>query len=387
MKPRDLWIVLCLFILGVVGLIYVKTEPYGNSLSALIGIWEGFYEINPNLVDSQFVIYPSGGYDGQFFYLLAKDLFVDEKWDLIVDSFYFRYHRIGLSFASGILSVLFGSEYYPILTLILLFSVFLVSVYCLYDLLPKKSKWFVLFYIFSPYSLNANLLLVADSFFVSLALIAYYFYVKEKHFLSFLFFLFTVFTRELGILFLAPIGLKYLLGKNWKLLLLYSIPGILFIGFIIYGWIAIPNHLGTNPLGFRDMTDYPLFGFAKSFIENGTFHFKIKEFPKLLFLLSFFSVSYLCLISLRQSFLHKMEILLPILGSLFVIAIAEEGYWRSFDNLSRMFTLILPFSILFIDEIKNIGLKLFLSSSALLFFFLLIRILFITPKKEYFLAI
>ncbi|TGL62526.1 AZOBR_p60025 family cell surface glycopolymer formation protein [Leptospira jelokensis] len=387
MKPRDLWIVLILFILGVVGLIYAKTEPYGNSLSALIGIWEGFYEINPNLVDPQFVIYSSGGYDGQFFYLLAKDLFADEKWDLIVDSFYFRYHRIGLSFASGTLSLLFGSANYPILTLILLFSVFILSVYCLYELLPKNSKWLVLFYIVSPYSLNANLLLVADSFFVSLALIAYYFYSKEKHFLAFLFFFFTVFTRELGILFLAPIGLQFLLKKNWKLLLLYSIPGILFIVFIIYGWVATPNHLGTNPLGFRDMTDYPLFGFAKSFIENGSFHFKIKEFPKLLFLFSFFVVCYLCFSSLRQPSLQKLEILLPILGSLLVIAIAEEGYWRSFDNLSRMFTLILPFSILLIEDKKNIGLKLFLTSSALLFFFLLIRILFITPKKEYFLAI
>lgn len=387
MKPRDLWIVLFLFILGVTGLVYIKTEPYGNSLSALIGIWEGFYEINPNLVDSKFVIYRSGGYDGQFFYLLAKDLFAESNWDLIVDSFYFRYHRIGLSFTTGILSLLFGSEHYPILTLILLFTTFLFSVYCLYELLPKHSKWLALFYIFSPYSLNANLLLVADSFFVSLAIIAYYFYSKENHLFSFLFFLFTVFTRELGILFLAPIVFEFLRTKHWKLGFVYSTPGILFIGFMFYGWVSTPNHLGTNPLGFRDMTDYPLFGFVKSFLENGSFQFKWKEAPKLLFLLSFIAMVGVSISSIRKSFLKDLEVLLPILGSLFVIAIAEQGYWRSFDNLSRMFTLILPFSLLLKEGQKNLGFKIFLGSSLLLFFFLLIRIVFITPHKEYFLAL
>ncbi|WP_366929269.1 AZOBR_p60025 family cell surface glycopolymer formation protein [Leptospira sp.] len=387
MKPRQLWIIMFFFILGVMGIIQFKISPYNHSLSALIGLWEGFYEINPNLVDPNFVVYKSGGYDGQFFYLLAKDLFNDSDWNLIVDSYYFRYHRIGLSLISGYVSHLLGSEHYPIITLAILFSTFLFSVYCLYQLLPEKSKWLVLFYILSPYSLNSNLLLVADSFFVSLAIISYYFYTKNNLGLSFLFFLITVFTRELGVLFLAPIVLGAMYHKRWKEVILFSLPGILFLGFLYFGWKNSPNHLGTNPLGFKDMTDVPLFGFVKSFFDHNQFQFKLKEFPKLLFLVSFLSMIMISISSIRNSFQKDLNLLVPILGSLFVITIAEEGYWRSFDNLSRMFTLILPFSLLLEGVNKKLSFKIFLSTSLTLFFFLLIRIFFITPTKEYFLAL
>lgn len=387
MKLWQLWTVLFFFILGVLGLIDYKITPYDHSLSSLIGIWEGFYEINPNLVDPNFVIYKSGGYDGQFFYLLAKDLFNENDWSLIVDSFYFRYHRIGLSFITGLFSHFLGSEHYPLITLTLLFFTFSASVYYLFKLLPDESKWLVLFYLFSPYSLNSNLLLVADSFFVSLAIISYYFYREKKFAIAFVFFLLTVFTRELGILFLAPIVFVSLFKREWKNVFLFSLPGILFLAFLFYGWMNTPSHLGTNPLGFKDMTDGPLFGFVKSFFDQNTFQFKPKELPKLLFLLSFLSILIVCYSSIKESFLKDIDILIPILGSMFVIAIAEQGYWRSFDNLSRMFTLILPFSLLLHDVTKRYSFRFFLGTSIVLFIFLLIRILFITQTKEYFLAI
>ncbi|MGV3664635.1 MAG: AZOBR_p60025 family cell surface glycopolymer formation protein [Leptospira bouyouniensis] len=387
MKLWQLWTVLFFFILGVLGLIDYKITPYDHSLSSLIGIWEGFYEINPNLVDPNFVIYKSGGYDGQFFYLLAKDLFNENDWSLIVDSFYFRYHRIGLSFITGLFSHFLGSEHYPLITLTLLFFTFSASVYYLFKLLPDESKLLVLFYLFSPYSLNSNLLLVADSFFVSLAIISYYFYREKKFAIAFVFFLLTVFTRELGILFLAPIVFVSLFKREWKNVFLFSLPGILFLAFLFYGWMNTPNHLGTNPLGFKDMTDGPLFGFVKSFFDQNTFQFKPKELPKLLFLFSFLSILIVCYSSIKESFLKDIDILIPILGSMFVIAIAEQGYWRSFDNLSRMFTLILPFSLLLHDVTKRYSFRFFLGTSIVLFIFLLIRILFITQTKEYFLAI
>ncbi|MCW7492709.1 hypothetical protein ND861_08755 [Leptospira sp. 2 VSF19] len=386
-KQRQLLILLVFFLLGVGALIYSKTAPYEHSLSALIGIWEGFYQINPNLVDSQFVIYKSGGYDGQFFYFLAKDMFVGGDWDLIVDSYHFRFHRIGLSLFVGLFSLIFGFTHYPIITLLFLFLVFSVSVFCLYFLLPDSKKWFVVFYLFSPFSLNANLLLVADSLFVSFGIIAFYFFTKKQDFLAVFFFLLMVITRELGILFLAPIVISAFIEKKWTKMALYSIPGFVFVCLVGFGLVHPPNHLGTNPLGFRDMTDLPLFGFFKSFIENGSFQFKLKEFPKILFFISFLLLTITSVQSLKDSFSKNINILVPIFGSLFVILIAEEGYWRSFDNLSRMFTLILPFSLLLEDAFKKPFLRLFLGISITLFLFLIIRILWVTQTKEYFLAL
>lgn len=387
MKRHHLWFLLIFFLLGVGGLIYFKTAPYEHSLSALIGIWEGFYEINPNLVDSQFVIYKSGGYDGQFFYFLAKDLFVGGDWDLIVDSYHFRFHRMGLSLFVGAVSNAVGFSNYPLVTLLFLFLTFSASVFCLYSLLPESKKWFIVFYLFSPYSLNANLLLVADSLFVSFGIIAFYFFKNKKNNLAVFFFLLMVITRELGVLFLIPIVYKALLEKRGKEVFLYSLPGVAFLCLVVYGWIQPPNHLGTNPLGFRDMTDFPLFGFFKSFYDSGSFQFKLKEFPKILFFISFIALSVVSLQSLKESFSNNMPLLIPIFGSLFVILIAEEGYWRSFDNLSRMFTLILPFSLLLEGVLKRPFLRLFLGISITLFLFLIIRILWITPTKEFFLSL
>ncbi|TGM45564.1 AZOBR_p60025 family cell surface glycopolymer formation protein [Leptospira vanthielii] len=384
-KRHQLWFLLVFFLLGVGGLIYCKTAPYEHSLSALIGIWEGFYEINPNLVDSNFVIYTSGGYDGQFFYFLAKDLFVGGDWDLIVDSYHFRFHRMGLSLFVGAVSKVVGFSHYPLVTLLFLFLTFSVSVFCLYSLLPERKKWFVVFYLFSPFSLNANLLLVADSLFVSFGIIAFYFFKNKKDLLAVFFFLLMVITRELGVLFLVPIVFKALFGKRWRKMVLYSLPGIAFLCLVGYGLIHPPNHLGTNPLGFRDMTDLPLFGFFKSFQEGGSFQFKLKEFPKILFFISLIALSVVSIQSLKESFSRNIDLLFPIFGSLFVILIAEQGYWRSFDNLSRMFTLILPFSLLLEGALKRPFLRLFLGISITLFVFLIIRILWITPTKEFFL--
>lgn len=387
MKRHQLWFLLIFFLLGVGGLIYFKTAPYEHSLSALIGIWEGFYEINPNLVDPQFVIYKSGGYDGQFFYFLAKDLFVGGDWDLIVDSYHFRFHRMGLSLFVGAVSNAVGFSNYPLITLLFLMLTFSTSVFCLYSLLPETKKWFIVFYLFSPYSLNANLLLVADSLFVSFGIIAFYFFKNKKDLLAVFFFLLMVITRELGVLFLIPIVYKALLEKRGRKVFLYSLPGVAFLCLVVYGWIQPPNHLGTNPLGFRDMTDFPLFGFFKSFYDAGSFQFKLKEFPKILFFISFIALSVVSLQSLKESFSNNMPLLIPIFGSLFVILIAEEGYWRSFDNLSRMFTLILPFSLLLEGALKRPFLRLFLGISITLFLFLIIRILWITPTKEFFLSL
>lgn len=368
-------------------LVLGKVKGYGGSLSSLIGIWEGFYEINPNQVNSNFVIFTSGGYDGQFFYFLAKDMFAPGDWGLILDSYYFRLHRIGLSFLVGLLSFSTNFDYYPEITLFVLIVTFLASVYCLYLILPDHSKWLSIIYLFSPFSLNSNLLLVADSLFVSFAILGYFFYAWNKNvILSVFFFFCAIFTRELGVLFLVPIVLKKIVLKDYKNALFYALPAFLFLSFLLYGRFHTPNHLGTNPLSFTDMIDFPLFGFFKSFYDNGQFHFSLKEIPKLLFFVSFFLIL-ISIYKFRYQLLNESEIVLPILGSMFVILIAEEGYWRSFDNLSRMFTLILPFSLLLARSTSNKYLSAFWALSIVFTFFITIRVFFISPIKGYYLAI
>lgn len=389
-----------IFLILEILLIWIKTRPYGHySLSSLVGIWDGFAEINPNAVDSGFVVFRSGGYDGQFFYLVAKSLFTDLDWDLIVDSYFFRLHRIGFSFFVGSLSSLFGFEYYPMIALFILNAAFLASYYALHSFLPDDKKIYSILYLFSPYSLNSNLLLVADGFFVSLAILGIFFYYRSDKIypygiLSVLFFTFAIFTRELGIFLLLPIIFQTVLNKNRKQTFIFLLPLFGFIFFLVWTWGISPNHLGTNPLGFRDMTDYPLFGFIKSFYDDGKFHLSGKESIKLLLfaqyiLLSVYSLrKILNLFTNPKSLMSTRDLLFifPILASLGIITIAEEGYWRSFDNLSRMFTLPLPLLIYLHTRNPNRVSRIFLGSSLLLFIFLILRIVLLTQGKDYYLS-
>ncbi|TGN14567.1 AZOBR_p60025 family cell surface glycopolymer formation protein [Leptospira ilyithenensis] len=380
-------------------LILIKTKPYYYSLSSLIGIWDGFAEINPGAVDSDFVIFRAGGYDGQFFYLVAKSLFTELDWNLIVDSYFFRLHRIGFSFIVGSFSFIIGFEYYALIAIFVLNIVFLASYYALHSLLPDGKKQYSLLYLFSPYSLNSNLLLVADGFFASLVILGVFFYLKSNktyldEILSVLFFTLAIFTRELGIFLLLPIVFQSILAKNRRQTSIFLLPLFGFVFFLIWTWSISPNHLGTNPLGFGDMTDFPLYGFIKSFYDNGRFHLSAKESVKLLLFAQYFLLFVYILRKIRdlfqasESLSHTKELLfiLPILATLGIISIAEEGYWRSFDNLSRMFTLPLPLVIYLHTRKPNRISGIFLGSSLLLFVFLILRIALLTQGKDFYLS-
>lgn len=378
-------------------LIWSKVHPYQNEFSSLIGLWEGFAEINPGIVDPGFVIFEDGGYDGQFFYFLAKSMFSDLDWGLIVDSYFFRLHRIGFTLFVGLPSSLLGFSHYPILALLLPMIIFLLSVVCLYDILPESKKWFYLFYLFSPYSMNSHLLLVADGFFTSLIVIIVYLLHKNANVVTVLCLLtFAIFTREIGVFLAVPLIIFYISKKNIRLTLAYSLPVIFFLGFLLWTRSFSPAHLGTNPLGFGDMIDYPLFGFFKSFFDGGNFHISAKESVKILLFLQWivlfiyaFKLFFTEIRSRLKSDPLSQNLLLyliPILASLGVIFIAEEGYWRSFDNLSRMFTLCLPLSLLLSAKKDSTYLIFFRYSSFALFLFLILRIVFITKTKGYYIS-
>jgi hypothetical protein len=385
------------FTLLVLFLIFWKVHPYGDSLSSLIGIWDGFAELNPWMTDPGFVIFKEGGYDGQFFYFLAKSLFSDQKWDLIVDSYSFRFHRIGFTLLVGIPSFFFGFTYYPFIALIVSFSLFLVSAICLYHMLPKEKNYLTLFYLFSPYSLNSHLLLVADGVFTSLALISVYLIQRKSNaWLIMLILTLTVFTREFGIFLILPLFVSSILKKDFKMGGLYFVPLLLFSFFLYETRNHMPNHLGTNPLGFKDMLDFPLFGFVKSFFDNGMFHLSGKESIKLLLfaqfilLTSFVAIYFWRYSNLARALLTNQNNMslyfLPVLAGLGVIFLAEEGYWRSFDNLSRMFTFSVPFLLLINGQKESKILNIFQYSSILLFLFLILRILIITQTKDFYFA-
>ncbi len=391
---------ICGYLLLIIVLIIFKIKPYNYNLSSLIGIWKGFAELNPGLIEKGFTIYNDGGYDGQFFYLISKSLFTEGFQSFpILDSFFLRFNRIGLSVLSGFLAFLFGFKFYPIITLIILISLHIYSFILLRKILDPEIKYLSYFYLFSPFSLNSILLLVSDSLFASLSVICIYVFKRyvyssdnsslpskisiDKYILTFLIITFTCMVKESGIIIIGTLLLLSFYNKNFKtsLILLLSIGAYLAITLLFK---LLPNvHSGTNPLGFADLVDYPLFGFFKSIQIQSMKDLKsiFREMAKFPIFIFYF----LLILNLRniRNF-RDLIFYIPILFILFTAGVGEVGYWLSFDNISRMFTISIPWIVFLKQENKAHNDYYVLYLSFIILILLIIRLVYIkTPMTFY----
>lgn len=399
-----------LVFLGI--LVVLKIRHYDYNLSSLIGIWQGFSALNPDYIPKGFVLFEEGGYDGQFFFFLSRFLF---EWNNlpfpILDSFYFRFHRLGLSLVAGAPLAWIGHGFYPIFTLFLLTITHIISFIMLYNFLPFRKKKLALFYLFNPYSILGILLLVSDPFLIALGLVSSLLIWQVPFFsfrqlgtliLGMVLFSVSLLVRETSIFLIAPL-LLFSIGRRQYFKLVFLLPPVvLYLTFLIFtqNW-SVP-HEGTSPLKFLDMVDYPLFGFFKSWESMEGFSLKqlAREGVKFL-LFSLYIQLILNLGNIRREWklsgkksnlsdtgrtLALFTLLIPVIATLGVITIAEQGYWRSFDNLARMFTIVTP--VIIIAKAKWEGYRDygFLYLSLALTLFLLLRVSVITKPMQFFLA-
>jgi len=164
-----------LLTLGLLAALYVaalwlKARLYDGNATALIGFgcrtstscWSA---LNEKSLPQQAVIYETGGYDGQYFYYLGRELYGGPAATL--DSSPFRRARPGLSVMAGPLLATgdFGRVYGIPITLL---GLHLVSVLVLGRLRPAQ-RWSVWLFALNPFSLLSFLLCTADGAALSLA--------------------------------------------------------------------------------------------------------------------------------------------------------------------------------------------------------------------------
>ena len=388
-------------------LIGVKISPYHYNLSALLGIWQGFVDLNPGYIPKDFIVFQNGGYDGQFFFILARYIYEDNLNFPVLDSFYFRFHRIGLSLLVGFLCKFLGFEFYPLLCLAILLGLHIFSFSLLCKLLPEEKYAFSLIYLFNPYSLAGILLLVADPLLLSLGTIAIFFIYRAQNSkrqskswigLSVIFFSFSLLVRETSFFIILPLILYFAIKKEFFKILPLAIPLVFYTAFLIYTQLFPVPHKGTLPLRFIDMVDYPLFGFFSSlkFVPEDAGFLKLVKTGLKLFLFGLYlqlgcnllNVSFQLYRTIRNhSFslknVYPLLLLSPAFLTFLVITIAEQGYWNHFDNIVRMFTLSLPPVLIakaWFPGYKDYG---FLYSSIALTFFISIRVIWITKPMSY----
>jgi hypothetical protein len=171
--------------------------------------------------------------------------------------------------------------------------------------------------------------------------------------------------------------------KNFKISAIFFLSIIVYVVITLLFKLILNVHPGTNPLGFTDLVDYPLFGFFKSIQIQSMKDIKsifreMAKFPIFIFYL-------LLILNLKNIRDFRGLILnIPIFFILFTAGVGEVGYWLSFDNISRMFTISIPWIIFLKQENKahNDYYVLYLSSIILLL--LIIRLVYVkTPMTFY----
>ncbi|WCL47679.1 hypothetical protein [Leptospira sp. GIMC2001] len=428
MKKRFPILSTVVFLITISFLILWKISQYDWNLSALIGIWSGFAQLNPLYIPDEFILFKEGGYDGQFFFLIARYIYEGSSLPFpTLDSFYFRFHRLGLSIIAGITIPFFGARSYPYSSLFILTSLHIISSCILYKITSRikpsedsnkanikklefkadRLNFLSLFYFLSPFSLLGILLLVSDPLLVSLSIIATYLVLFERlqimerkvhsrnnkqidYYFIFgvIIFCFALTVRETALFIITPLLLFFIIEKNFKKTLYLFIPIITYICFLLWSQSLEVPFAGTLPLRFLDMIDYPLFGFVKSL--EFTDPISVKQIARESIKFFLFAI-YLQLIAnawnifqyTSKSRVYLALLLLPVAGTLGVITIGEQGYWRSFDNLARMFTMTVPIVIIakaYFPNYKDFG---FLYSCGILFLFLIVRVVLITQPMKY----
>lgn len=387
-----------IFLVLSVLILIVRSAPYGYELSSLIGMQQEFFDLNPASTFNGLVVYKDSGYDGQFFYLIARFLFDPDMPEPVLDTYRMRMGRVGMSLLVGLPVSLFGWQSYALIAFAILQLVHILAFLSLRSMLSEKNRHMALFFLFSPFSFNSSLLLVSDSLMVAVAVLALAMLEKggfrfstaaedrtdyRSHWTigATLLLCFLVTIRDTALFALAPIGLLFLYRKSLRGVILAALPVLVFLA-----WMAavrlLETHPGSNPVHYDAKLGGPMVGFFQSL--NGEAFASIKgaaremsKYLNLLYLLIMVS-TFFYIRSLPTAALFSPLIFTAALS---VFSVVE--YWATFDNVNRMFTLSIPIMALLRDRIPNMRSHGLFLLSVVFLLLLAVRLVWLKPAMAF----
>jgi len=346
---------------------------YDWNPTALVRFGHYYVEQNPSLTPDgaiQFVGNEENGgngYDGQIFYYYAETLFSRGVWPEGFNNAY-RAPRVGYPFLAALFSV-FGPWGTVFGMIFVQLALLVGGLYALYGMLPSDRKFLVLFYLFSPFSLQSFLVLVSDGVMASLAICGYYFFQKIETdsagkrlhlFRAFLLFSLAILTKESSLFLLFPLGLYALYRRD---LLRAGLMVSVLLPMILWQLYLREAH-GMLPAGVLKIFLSPLDGVIGLLRETTELLSAFMQAPSgaLLFalmkhsakLLLFFLIPAALYPVVRGGFKAALPVGLAILLTVASTLIADFYYfWSVYENISRMFTLLVPLMILFAAKYRD----------------------------------
>jgi hypothetical protein len=378
----------------VIFLIYTLTtyfiwKKYEFEPTSMLHFGNEFIELNLEYMPPRAVVEKGyegdlgAGYDGQIFYFYSRALnSFPLKWPVGFDDSY-RAPRIGYPFLisifgwmGGSFGSIFGMYFWNI-------ALFITSVFALRKILGDYS-YLTWFYVISPFSLGSYTVLVSDSVMVSLVIISYYFYLKEKYIPFILIASLAVLTKEPSLFLYFPLGLSELKSKNFKKA--FVVVLILLIPILWHSYLRVtfpdwkPTRLLKFILPFEGVTTY--LGTLISAGTSSDWKELARAFSRFPLFVTLLVGIYSALAgSFKRGTIYRLGLLLNYLMILFA---GYYHFWSVYENVSRMFAISVPLMIMLAKEDGEIKRLLYLIMLKFTFLLFVIKIIFIQKAQDYF---
>ncbi len=340
-------------------------QRYNLNPISMVNFGYEFALLNPTETPKSAVVFKGeegnlgAGYDGQIFYYFSRPISnFNLIWPKGFDESY-RAPRIGYPLMIAVFGI-FGQKMAIFGMYFLNISLLILSYLALRSILEKSNKKYSLLYLLSPFALGSYSVLVSDSVMVSLVVLSYFFYTKKQFIPFSLFAGLAILTKEPALFFLFPLGLKSLVEKDRKSIL--AVASCLLIPIL---WQSYLKFTFPNWSAMR-LTDFilPLEGISKYIyeIQDVLFSEGKLEFAKLARLLGRFPLlilfSFGLSLSLSKNWKIGWNFRLALILTLFMVGTAGYyHFWSVYENISRMFTILVPIIILWKNEDKELTIQ------------------------------
>nr|HID12411.1 hypothetical protein [Anaerolineae bacterium] len=377
--PAVVIVVLVVQIAGV--LLFISRYDFNISSLMYLGKLESAY--TPELLGPDVVVYiDTGGYDGQYFYYIARDPFLRSPHHLTNA---YRYGRVGYPLLVWLTSL--GSARLLPYTLVLvnLASVALGTA-AVVGLLRdwSLSPWLALLYGLNPGHILSIQMDLPDAMAVDFGVLGLYFWKRERRVLAVVAFALAVLARETAALFLIPAALFSLRERCPRQV---AIPGLALVPWAMWQ-LYILAKLGQIPLiaGSGNKFDLPFVGMAQT-ILNIQWQCSLPDLIRQTIVLPIMvlAIAALLLASFKLSKRYDMFNAALLLHALLAIY-TDIDSWNRFSSAGRVFIGLFPLSLLGYGAYRDFVSKVLLAGVAALSLFTFLRPVIITPVLPYVLS-
>ncbi|MFH1053156.1 MAG: hypothetical protein V1740_01950 [Candidatus Woesearchaeota archaeon] len=365
-------------IILIVGLIYLAyillflSKFDFHPSGAIIMSQEEVFKHNLTLPDN-FVLMNENAYDGQYFYIIATDIFHKD-----INTSAFRYQRILYPFLILLLSS--GNQnIFPIIMLLINFVSIILSTYFLILILKQLRANINLAYL---WAFNIGLIIsitrdICDPLLFLFIILSFY-YLKKNPAISALSMCLAVLTKEHALVFVIPIILYYFIKRNLKKTIIHSAPILVYFIWQIILFFHLKD-IGT--ISTSTHITVPFLGLLKYFLDlKLSLSISTIDYLSIIPILFFIIIQVYIIVKNRNYFTPILLIL--VFQIIFILSLHQRLFSISgIHAIGRYAMGLFLFSILFSAERKeNYNILLLLLSIAMSIIYLLALIFIFKPN-------